>query len=701
MSLSDELVSQLVKATASTEKKQTESTVYGVIVKQDDIVYVKVDGSDGLTPVTTTADVSDGERVTVLIKDHMATITGNVSSPSAKNSSVQGLSSSFVEFKKVNTEQLTATNAEITNLWAKNAEIAGNITAHSATIEELKAKDVEITGSLTAQSAEIANIKATSLTAESADLKYATIDNLEVVRQDVFDLNATYGDFVDLTTKNFEAVDADIKNLDAKKATVDDLTAANGRIDTLETNSLTADSAVIKELQSDQAEFEEATAKNFEAVNADIVDLDAKYAEIENLDTKYANIDFSNIGQAAIEEFLSKSGLIENLVVGDGTITGNLVGVTIKGDLIEGNTIVADKLVVQGEDGLYYKLNTSAIVSGMRKNQYVKMDVVLDDVTGTIVKDVFTTTEEQVYKYTDSEGNVGYYCVVDSVCYQVVIEASETTLEQTEYNSLNGSIIAAKSITATQISVDDFVAFDATIGGFNITNHSLYSGVKESVNNTTRGIYLDADGQMAVGDSDSYIKYYRDADENYNLDIRAKRVTIGGSDVASSIDDLGNTVNTGLQANADRIEEVNNGLQGQFTSFYDKLLINDDGILISAGKNTMAIRLANGVITFEKGATLEKQGDVFGWWDGADFHTGNILIDVTERAQFGNFAFIPRTDGSLSFLKVSHNTGFYTRLVGGTMYVYGAYPVLEDTTLVISDISGELDGTTLILGGEE
>lgn len=298
MSLSDELVSQLVKAASSTEKKQTESTVYGVIVKQGDAVYVKVDGSDGLTPVSTTADVSDGERVTVLIKDHMATITGNVSSPSAKNSTVNDLSSSFAEFKKVSTENLNATNAEITNLWAKNAEIAGNISAHSATIEELKAKDVEITGTLEANAAEIKDIKATTITAESADLKFATIENLDVVRQDVFDLNATYGDFVDLTAQNLEAVDANIKNLDAKMATVDDLTAATARIDTLETTSLTAENADLKY----------ATIENLNAATAEIDNLEANKATVDQLIAAQARI-----GTLEANSLTADSAVIVNL----------------------------------------------------------------------------------------------------------------------------------------------------------------------------------------------------------------------------------------------------------------------------------------------------------------------------------------------------------------------------------------------------
>lgn len=71
-----------------------------------------------------------------------------------------------------------------------------------------------------------------------------------------------------------------------------------------------------------------------------------------------------------------------------------------------------------------------------------------------------------------------------------------------------------------------------------------------------------------------------------------------------------------------------------------------DGLGIKAGENAMTLTLDNDLIVFKK------NGQTFGWWDGVDFHTGNIVIDVTERAQFGNFAFVPRSNGSLSFLKV-------------------------------------------------
>lgn len=71
-----------------------------------------------------------------------------------------------------------------------------------------------------------------------------------------------------------------------------------------------------------------------------------------------------------------------------------------------------------------------------------------------------------------------------------------------------------------------------------------------------------------------------------------------------------------------------------------------DGLTIKAGENAMKLLLDNDMIRFTK------NGQEFGWWDGVDFHTGNIVVELNERAQFGNFAFVPRSNGSLDFLKV-------------------------------------------------
>lgn len=414
MTLSNDLISQFVKITNDKADTKKESTVYGTVVEYNGSLYARLDGSDRLTPISKTVTAKAGERVAITIKNHNATVTGNLSSPAARSGDVEELGVKIGEFNtlladKASIGELAAETARIDELVAYDLVVKESLTAVEADIDTLEADNVTINETLTANKAEIDSLKTNKLDAEAADIKYATIENLNATNAVIYNLESTYGDFVVLTTDKFTAVDASIENL--------------------ETNKLDAESA----------------------------------------DIRYANIDFTNIGQAAMEYFYAQSGLIKNVVVGDQTIAGELVGVTIKGDLIEGNTIVADKLVIKGEDGLYYKLNTDGV-----------------------------TTEA----------------------------------EQTDYNSLNGQVIRAKSITASKIAVEDLVAFGATIGGFHITDDAIYSGVKETATNTTRGVYFDRNGQLSVGDSSNYIRYYKDADGYYKLEI-----SVGNRDVESSINE--------------------------------------------------------------------------------------------------------------------------------------------------------------------
>lgn len=413
MGLSNDLLSQFAKITNDKTKNKKESTTYGTAKVVGGTTYVQLDGSDLLTQYSSTADVKDGDRVQITIKNHAVTVTGNLSSPSARTDDVKELAGQVTEVNtlvanKVDTEALEAEKARIDNLVSDNVTITGKITSNEGYISTLQTEMLEVNKTLSANSAEINTLKAD--------------------KADVDDLTAIY---------------ADIDTLEANKASVTDLEATN---------------AEISNLQAEDAKITELVAGKLSATDADL---------------KYANIDFSNIGKAAIEQFYSTSGIIKDLVIGDTTVTGKLVGITIVGDLIEGGTVKADKLVIQGEDGLYYKLNTDGVT---------------------------------------------------------------TTAEQTEYNSLNGSIITAQSITAEKINVSDLVAFDATIGGFNITTNSIYSGVKETVNNTTRGIYLDNAGQIAFGDGSNFIKYYKDENGGYKLEISAKSITFGVNN--QSIEDV-------------------------------------------------------------------------------------------------------------------------------------------------------------------
>lgn len=434
MNLPDDLVSKFVEVTKKEKTTKDETTVYGTTVEYNGDIYVKIDGSEQLTPVYTTSSLKPDQRVSVLIKNRTATVTGNITSPSIGTLDVKDLNDKISEFEivvanKVSTEELEVERARINTLKAENATITETLTAAEADIDDLKASNVTITEKLTANEADIESLKTTKLDASIADIKYATVGDLNAANANITNLSGTFSEFQVSTTNQLSANEADIKDLQADK-------------------------------------------------------LDATSAEI-----MYANIDFANINEAAVEKIFTESGIIKDLTVSGGKITGELVGVTIKGDLIEGNTVKADKLVVKGSDGIFYKLN---IEGG-------------------------ATTSEQV---------------------------TEDDLK----NGLSGSIIVAKSVTAEKIAVDDLVAFGATIGGFKITNSSIYSGVKSSVDNTTRGAYLDNTGQIAFGDSNNYLKYYKDQNGNYKLDISATSFSLSsGTDIETAISNLRTDVSTAQQ----------------------------------------------------------------------------------------------------------------------------------------------------------
>lgn len=84
MVLSNDLLAEFAKITNDRERdKGKEAVLYGTIVEDGGVFYVKIDGSDRITPISSTTNVKNGERVTVMLKNHTAIVTGNLTSPSA------------------------------------------------------------------------------------------------------------------------------------------------------------------------------------------------------------------------------------------------------------------------------------------------------------------------------------------------------------------------------------------------------------------------------------------------------------------------------------------------------------------------------------------------------------------------------------------------------------------------------------------
>lgn len=96
----------------------------------------------------------------------------------------------------------------------------------------------------------------------------------------------------------------------------------------------------------------------------------------------------------------------------------------------------------------------------------------------------------------------------------------------------------------------------------------------------------------------------------------------------------------------EKIVSIDGDLQTVVEELQKHFEFSVNGLIIKAGENAMELVLDNDLIKFVR------NGQQFGWWDGVNFHTGNIVVNLNERAQFGDFAFVPRSDGSLDILKV-------------------------------------------------
>lgn len=433
MALSHDVVSQFAKMVNKPEEKK-EETIKGTFQLINGKEYVKLDGSNIYTPVTSTVEAENGDRVNVLLKDHAALLTSNITSPSARNKDV------------------TALRDEVDEQGNVIKQMDNSITQQGNSI-------IQINNAINQQN-DVINSHGNRIDAQDNIIQ----QHSNVIEQHGDDITSMNNTIVS-QGNSINQINNTITSQGNTIAAHDNRITANENNITAQGNTIAAHGTALETFNSNIRILNSAFIIH-DGVMEGLAQIIVNDLKTNHLNATYANIDFSNIQMAAVQKLFTESGIIKDLVVQEGKITGELVGVTIKGDLIEGNTIVADKLVIKGDNGLYYKLNTNG---------------------ETIAS------------------------------------------EQTNKNSLNGSVITAHSITADRIQVTDLVAFGATIGGYHIDTHSLYSGAKSSVNNSTAGVYLGDDGQMNIGNNTEYIKFYKDSNNNYKLDISAENIKLGSS----------------------------------------------------------------------------------------------------------------------------------------------------------------------------
>lgn len=246
MILSNDLISKFVKTTKDETKESKDTIVYGTV--QKDTGYVKLDGSDIETPIDkTSVVVKEGDRVSVLIKNHTASVTGNLA-PEGKSARTGDT---------LSVDKLDVVYAEIDKLVAADVKIQGQLEANNAVIENLDATYVKSeylkSNYITADEIKSSYVKTETLEsdyikAEKIDADYAKISDLKVatgdittLKSDVANINtlifgSATGDVIQTEFAN--AVIAQLGDAQIKSAMIEDVSASKITAGTIKTNNV-------------------------------------------------------------------------------------------------------------------------------------------------------------------------------------------------------------------------------------------------------------------------------------------------------------------------------------------------------------------------------------------------------------------------------------------------------------------------------
>ena len=342
MGLSFDLISEFVKITNDKKESPKEGMVYATVVSGKGGKYVKIDGSDLLTPADTTTDIEDGERVTLLIKDHKAVITGNVTNPSASTTKVDKVTESVNSVSdRVGTfELIVADKVDVKELEAYKATIEVLI-AGKATIEDLTVTNAKI---------------------ENLEVKHAEIEDLVADKATIEDLEAVNAVIEKLKVKDAEIENAVIDNLEATTAEIKILNADFAQIKTLVNGNLTSDNILAFKLTSEKVTVEDAFIKD-----AMIDNISAGKINAGKINTNSVSIGSEDGGMlitGSTQQFTDKNGNVRIQIGKDasGDFTFILYGEDGQGQLINQNGITASAI----SDGLIVNdmVSDHAAISG-------------------------------------------------------------------------------------------------------------------------------------------------------------------------------------------------------------------------------------------------------------------------------------------------------------------------------------------------
>ena len=481
MGLSYDLISEFVKITNDKKEKPKEGTVYATIVGSGDTKYVKIDGSDLLTPMDTTTDIEDGERVTVMIKDHKATVTGNITSPSVSSGTVNTVVGNAVG------ENFTVVNSQIENLVAKDSY-----------------------------------------------LENAYVQNSQVVNSKIENLEAADSRIENSVIENFNVIDGVVQDLRATNADIEVLHADFAEIKTLVNGNLTSDNILAFKITADKVTVEDAFIKD-----AMIDTISAAKINAGRINTNEVSIGSEDGGMlitGSTQQFTDKNGNVRIQIGKDasGDFTFILYGEDGQGQIINQNgitaTAIGDGLIVDG------MINNNANISGDKLNISSVITNINNDSSTTIqsskiyldgqkqsLEVAFNSLKTQVDTIQDVTISGDLTAVIEQVQTNTTkIEAnassistliSEDTAIKKQVNDLENNVIESnntltskyttlnQSLEGFKTSVADTYATKSTVNDLSTnlsTNYSTTSMMNSAINQKANEITASVSSTYAT-----------------------------------------------------------------------------------------------------------------------------------------------------------------------------------------------------------
>lgn len=545
MALSRSILKNFAKVTNDrATKTNTNTYVYATAVVGDDgSKYVKMDGSNQVTPVSRLTDMEDGDRVMVSIQDHRAVVMGNLSyPPSARMTNValdignqalleveevranlittDEIRAEIASFGYMTVDEANIAYAKITELDAVYGRI-DQLEAGSITTEYLDAEVAKL-GYVTATQIESEYVKAEELEAKVGNFGYVKADELEAkvgtfgyVKTD--ELEAKVGTFGYVKTDELEAVEGKIDTLTSKSITTDNLSAkvadlGYATIDYVdagiaEIDALFADYATINQLNALEANINEAFIGY-----AKVVDLEAAKADIDVLDANYANIETllsGNVSSGSIQSIVLNSS---NATIANGTIKSAMIE-SLTFDKITGFDINTTNLTIHSNDGKSkWSDNTIQISDANRVRVQIGKDASNDysmsvwDASGKLIWDALGATENTIQRAIIRD-NV--------IASDAAIAGSKLDINSV-VRSLNG---ATETLSSTSVIFDDInQSFDASFKSMETTVANNLEQAKAYVDGEIDGLEIGG-RNLLTGTSEDLIQNNINGTHNYYYDV--------------------------------------------------------------------------------------------------------------------------------------------------------------------------------------